>query len=338
MPVKPLLPHLAGLRVQILRRIGDLLPAGEPYALVDFPNYPNVGDSAIYLGQLECLRALHRPPPRYTCDFRSHDPAVMRSRIGRGPILLTGGGSFGDLWPTGQAFRESILREFRDNPIVQLPQTLYFRERASLEQARRVVNAHSNFTLLVRDARSLELARNEFNVPAFLCPDMAFCLGPLARPRLPLHDVLWLARGDKESAITVPPYTAHRADWSAEQPSPLRDLSWRLSSATHHPLAGKFARAILVRMYEPLARQRLRRGLELLATARVVITDRLHGHVLSMLLGIPHVVVDNSYGKLSAFHEAWTAGVEVVHLANSAEGAWVLARELAGSIGEVARA
>jgi pyruvyl transferase EpsO len=50
---------------------------------------------------------------------------------------------------------------------------------------------------------------------------------------------------------------------------------------------------------------RLARGIALLASARTVITDRLHGHILSFLLGLPHVVLDNSYGKTSGFMKAW---------------------------------
>ena len=38
-----------------------------------------------------------------------------------------------------------------------------------------------------------------------------------------------------------------------------------------------------------------------------MVTDRLHAHILSLLLDIPHVVLDNSYGKVGGFVDAWTA-------------------------------
>ena len=50
---------------------------------------------------------------------------------------------------------------------------------------------------------------------------------------------------------------------------------------------------------------RFHRGLEILGRGRGVVTDRLHGHILSSLMGIPHVALDNSYGKLSAFMDTW---------------------------------
>jgi pyruvyl transferase EpsO len=64
----------------------------------------------------------------------------------------------------------------------------------------------------------------------------------------------------------------------------------------------------------------------------VVITDRLHAHILSLLLGIPHAVLDNSYGKVGRFLAAWTGGAAGVHRASSSEDAerWVGA-QLAGA-------
>ena len=35
-------------------------------------------------------------------------------------------------------------------------------------------------------------------------------------------------------------------------------------------------------------------------------SDRLHAHILCLLMGIPHVLLDNTYGKVRSFHETWT--------------------------------
>jgi exopolysaccharide biosynthesis predicted pyruvyltransferase EpsI len=74
----------------------------------------------------------------------------------------------------------------------------------------------------------------------------------------------------------------------------------------------------------------VRLGLDLLAEAPVVVTDRLHAHILCLLIGVPHVVVDTGYGKLRAFVDAWTAGHPRVRLARDAGEAEAAAIELAG--------
>src|SRR3546814_17237088 len=56
-----------------------------------------------------------------------------------------------------------------------------------------------------------------------------------------------------------------------------------------------------------LAEWRFKRGLAMLAAGELVVTDRLHAHILSLLLDIPHVLLDNSYGKVAGFADQWTA-------------------------------
>jgi pyruvyl transferase EpsO len=77
-----------------------------------------------------------------------------------------------------------------------------------------------------------------------------------------------------------------------------------------------------------VAADRLGRGCATLAEGRVVITDRLHAHILCLLLGIPSVIIDNSYGKLRNFYDTWTRGNELAALADGPEQAVSLAMEL----------
>jgi pyruvyl transferase EpsO len=41
-----------------------------------------------------------------------------------------------------------------------------------------------------------------------------------------------------------------------------------------------------------------------------VITTRLHGHILSTLLGIPHIFPPGPYRKMESFFHTWTNDVE----------------------------
>ena len=70
----------------------------------------------------------------------------------------------------------------------------------------------------------------------------------------------------------------------------------------------------------------LSRALTLLSLGRLVITDRLHAHILCMLLGIPHILLNNLMGKNWNFYETWTRGSPLCRLETNAEQAWTLAR------------
>jgi pyruvyl transferase EpsO len=317
------------------KTLRSLLRTGDRCALLDYPGYANVGDSAIWLGERACLDRLGIVVT-YTCDASTYSEERLRSQVGAGPILLTGGGNLGDLWPRHQELREAVIRAFPRNKIIQLPQTLWFEKQVSLARARTAFNSHSDLTILVRDQRSRELAQSEFRATALLCPDMAFALGPLPRSGDPDQDILCLLRQDIESigaTSRAEELRSESVDWLTDQPSVRLRLNRFLVEQQHrHPRFYNWAAPALAapraRLWQGLALERVQRGCALLSRGEVVITDRLHGHILSLLLGIPHVVLDNSYGKISSFYETWTRTSELAHWAETRAEAAALARDL----------
>ena len=167
-------------------------------ALVGFPDSSNVGDSAIWMGELAWLRDAG-VRVAYRCHERDYDANILAQRSPNGLILLHGGGNLGDLWPRLQRLREKVIQDFPQRSIVQLPQTIHFGDRGALEQARAVFDDHPDLTIMVRDTTSFDFARREFRCRTELCPDMAFYLGALSSGRVKDVDVLWLRRTDLEA-------------------------------------------------------------------------------------------------------------------------------------------
>jgi exopolysaccharide biosynthesis predicted pyruvyltransferase EpsI len=313
-----------GLVGSLLDRIdhvlGPLLPPGTRCALLDFPNHPNVGDSAIWLGERRWL-GRRGAEVVYACDLETCSREQLAARLGGGTILLHGGGNLGDFWYAHQQFREQVIQDFPDNPIIQLPQTIHFLDDWALGEARRVFNGHKDLTLLCRDRRSLDIARTQFGAASALCPDMAFALGPLRRPGPPETEVVWLARTDAESsggAVPAAEPGVRRTDWLDEAPTAAGQRTRALTAAFwEDPTDLPAVVDGLMETQDPLAQERLARGCRTLSAGEVVVTDRLHGHILCLLLGIPHVLLDNNYGKVRGFHEAWTRGCPLTRWADS---------------------
>jgi len=301
---------LIGSLGQAIERVLDpLVPRGSHCALLDFPAYPNVGDSAIWLGERAYLR---RRGVRvvYTCQQSSYSAPQLARRLRDGIILIQGGGNVGDVWPHHQRLRERVLADFPRARIIQLPQTIHFQDPANLARARAVFERHARFTLLVRDHPSLALARDGLGTPGVLCPDMALALGPLPARRRPVRDIVWLARTDCEGrGLPMPPLSPNeeRADWLFERPSLVQRVSQgQVKRVSRHPRLLGWTAGLTARLYDAEARQRLARGRSLLARGRVVVTDRLHGHILALLAGTPHVISDTAMGKVGDFFQAWT--------------------------------
>jgi len=69
---------------------------------------------------------------------------------------------------------------------------------------------------------------------------------------------------------------------------------------------------------EDLGYARFYSGLEFVSRGRVVVTNRLHGHIFCLLSDIPHVIMDSIYGKVFNAHEAWTKNASFVEVAATA--------------------
>lgn len=315
------------LQGRIDESLAPLLSDG-PVALVDYPDHANVGDSAIWLGETAWLRARDLTPA-YVSTIRAHDHGALAAAVPAGTILLHGGGNFGTLWKAHQDFRLAMLERFPNRPVVQLPQSIFFDDAAAIAACARAIERHGKFTLCVRDEPSLEFARRHFPCETLLVPDMAFAIGPLARQPA-AADIFCLLRTDHEKTgpheSRLGPPRAITGDWLEDDRGALRRtaIGTRLLTLTNPPNMAR------VRHYERQALSRLRRGVAQLSQGRVVITDRLHGHILSTLLGIPHVALDNSYRKIGNFIDAWTGRVDILRTATSLDEAAAEAAELLG--------
>jgi len=289
-----------------------------PYALVDFPNHSNVGDSAIWAGEIAYFRRHAPRPPSYVCSLADFSMENLLSRCPEGTIFIHGGGNFGDVWPHHQAFRNRLLELAPGRQVVQLPQSIHFSSPEKLDEAARAIERHGRFTLFVRDKESLELAREHFPCETILCPDMAFFIGPIDRPRRPELDVLCLLRTDVERVelgdATPSGPNLRIADWLDE---PKLGLNVAKAWGALSGAAGGGPSALRLGMFNAAAEARVRRGARLLSSGRTVVTDRLHTHIISLLLGIPHAVLDNSYGKVSRFMSCWTSASTLTHRCDS---------------------
>jgi exopolysaccharide biosynthesis predicted pyruvyltransferase EpsI len=333
---RDLIPSLSKAIDSVLR---PLMAGVRLCALLDFPDYPNVGDSAIWLGERAYLRRASVPVV-YAADYSFFSSDELTTRLKDGVILLHGGGNLGDLWPVLQEFREKVIAAFPDRRIIQLPQTIHFQEISNLRRAKAVFNEHPDLTILVRDVCSLELARNEFRAQSVLCPDMAFSLEPFHRPQesSTQTEIVWLSRSDIESrgySVSPAALGVEILDWLSDDPSMfLKVHNFLKREIGNHLVCFRMLSPLMTReytrlgIYDRLAGQRLNRGCRILGKAKVVITDRLHGHILSLLLRIPHVLLDNSYGKLSNFYGTWTKGSDLAVWVDSAEEALAQAKAL----------
>jgi pyruvyl transferase EpsO len=306
---------IARLQDMIDDCLRDDLASDQPLAILDFPDIRNCGDSAIWLGEMAYLASRGRRPA-YVSRMRDFSPEALDRAVPEGPIFIHGGGNFGDLWVSHQDFREYVLERFPHRRIIQFPQSIHYRSEERIEQTARAIARHRNFLLLVRDQESKDFAERHFDCEVRLCPDMAFWVGAV-EPDAAEFPVLAMLRADLEKTGEVDRSTYPGLpieDWITESARRVRVS--KAAGAASAFLALKPAEMRL-RKLDAAAHNRFRRGIRQISRGRAIVTDRLHVHICSLLIGRPHAVLDNSYGKIGRFMAAFSGDTELAYRASS---------------------
>ncbi|MCJ7996442.1 polysaccharide pyruvyl transferase family protein [Rhizobium cremeum] len=325
-------------RSELIRKLQDktddclkeFIRPDEPLAILDFPDIKNCGDSAIWLGEIAYLKNRHGKIPSYVSRIEDFSESELKRVAPTGPIFIHGGGNFGDIWVSHQDFRERILDMFPDRQIIQFPQSIHYKSEQRILESARAIGRHKNFVLLVRDEESLHFSQKHFDCRVQLCPDMAFCIGEVT-PDAPQFPVLAMLRQDKEQVGTVD-YSIYpeipKEDWITESRRKVR-IAKALGAAS--ALLRLRPSELAFRKLDAAAQNRFNRGIRQISRGRAIVTDRLHVHICSLLIGRPHAVLDNSYGKIQRFMNAFSGGTDLSYRATSLDDgvAWAKAQAAA---------
>jgi exopolysaccharide biosynthesis predicted pyruvyltransferase EpsI len=319
-----------------------LIRRDAPVALVDFPEAVNCGYHANWLGEKQLLSELG-VTPAYMCSARTYDRAAMASALRSGTILLHGGGIFGDRFPQAHEFRMRVLEEFPENPAILLPTQITFFDTEYLQRSAARLAGRQNLTIFARAVVAEHMFERYFGKIARieLAPDMAFMLGRQPRNVAPVTDIVWVARTDQERSSEQTEAAARLASQPAEKytlpafddgveihavvkqrPPTVLLTDWSSLVFDNHD--ARLAYAALG--FDAQSWVRFSRALHVLSLGRIVITDRLHGHIFCLMLGIPHVLLNDDAGKNWTFYETWSRQSGLCRLARTPADAWSLAR------------
>ncbi|BFZ00853.1 hypothetical protein BsWGS_03892 [Bradybaena similaris] len=297
----------------------DLIGNATHVMLIVMEVLENKGDPALAAGEVLLLEALNKTIVFHcSTSFCKQNLSLEKAKevskrypMGDLSILMHGGGNLVG-YPYIDRIRRRFLDAFPERQFIQFSQSIWLHGNYTrdLEFARETYSNRTNLVMLLRDRQSLEIAKENFKgVKLILAPDMAFCIGMKPRQMPPLYDIVWLQRDDNEKLHYDFPkipddITVDVGDW----------FRWRTNTG-NRTLENVFLYAAA--------------GLQFLQRGRVVVTERLHGHILTMFLGIPHVLLDNPpYLKLSSFHRTWTQGLDNTILVSNASLAMDAALEL----------
>ncbi|KAK6590512.1 hypothetical protein RS030_152325 [Cryptosporidium xiaoi] len=287
-------------------------------------------------------------------------------------IFITGGGNIGDLWPKYEAERKEVVERFKEFEKVIFPQSVTVMNDEKFDSDYLFING--KLTIFLRDLFSFhyiekiikkketKLGYEIYNTKIFLTPDIVTSLIILNNVK-PLSmkmksystDIVWLNREDRESErrnnteilFSYGNSSIIIGDWTNYLPtryfigvamgrkrfeSYISGHSFDLLKwASNNNITSENNFEIFSL---GISLERFCRGLEFILQGKVLITDRLHGHIFSSLLNKKQVLIDTKYNKMKNYYNTWSFPIdrEYIKFADSKKNALDFAVELLKSV------
>lgn len=302
----------------------QLLPLiNHDYVLYGLPYMTNIGDTLIWEGTLEFLKKVPYKC-KGVCGYREYPTEdAAKDNI----VLIRGGGYFGDLWSSSWQCVLEGIRRYKNNKVIILPMSICYNDESKREADAEYLAEFKDLTICARDENSFEYAKKYFKNKVLLIPDMAFCIQRSFLDRwcvAPSDKVLLLKRRDKELVtddIEIPEIDVEVHDWPTMESKTVvearleRIVNKLVKAQRKWPQMKSIFKKLEDGMYYWFYRkQMISRGVSFVSSYSRIYTTRLHGLILSFLLGKEVYAIDNSYGKVSGCYDTWLKDVEGVSM------------------------
>ena len=270
--------------------------------LVMTPEHGNLGDHAIAQAEIELLQKAGIDYVEITdAQLAKLNRLNALSLMNGSPIMITGGGNMGTLWPNVELMQQRIVQQNPKSQICILPNTIFYEDsdwgRQEFEKSALVYNSHANLCVYARESSSYEVMTKAYSTVK-LIPDMVLSLHPELEIKKRQGCLLCL-RSDKEKTRTP------------EQENHLREQARTLFGDAVKDVDMIVEGTILPNQRE----QALQKQFELFTGAKLVITDRLHGMIFCAVTGTPCIVVNSKSPKVRGCYE-WIKNLDYICFAD----------------------
>ncbi len=265
-----------------------------PVYIFNTPNYFNLGDHAIYVAERLLLEKLFGKRIIGVSDevLDLYKDKIIDIIPQDSIIFFTGGGNIGTLWLFVEERLRWLVNNFRKNKIICFPNTAYYDNNLSgnleLNKSISCFTKHKNILFCWREQYSAQFFKDKFfNLSFIVAPDMAFYLAlfyknflyKLYSKQTKCVNVLIMLRNDREQVFSNKTVVADLKSAFMIQFSDMADVNKKIYT------------------YQQSVRE-IKRKLTEIASAKIVITDRLHGIIFSLLVGTPCLVVNSLSHKI----------------------------------------
>lgn len=288
----------------------EIKTKSDPWIIANVPNHGNLGDQAILMGEYKFFKDIDKDRDIIELDDdytrRIFWVKMYSFILKKKPIFITGGGFLGTTWPEEGKRVKNIIKSFKNNKIIIMPQTIFYKDtdfgKKIKEEDIKVFNDHKDLTIYVREKFSYDMYKDVFNCKIIVAPDMVTYLEPMKKEGS--QGLIYCMRSDIEKLLsdkdsiyiekTIKKYFKEneitKTDTVIDDTFYTRD---------------KREKAVIEKISD-------------MSKSRLVITDRLHGMMFSILAQTPCIVFYNANYKIKGVYE-WVKNNDYIFLVEDIE-------------------
>ncbi|MCM1425822.1 MAG: polysaccharide pyruvyl transferase family protein [Eubacterium sp.] len=273
--------------------------------LIGTPDHYNIGDHIItyatcvflqdIVPEIEIIEISMKEFPRKLPELQKN---IRQDDI----LILQGGGNMGNIYWRNERIRREIIKRFYNNKIIIFPETIYYTKdcegTADLAISQSIYEKAAKLVICAREKVSYEIMNEVYPWnTVILVPDMVCYLEPnisVSREKVKLF-----YRSDLEKSIS------EALKQKIEEFLKDRKLDYEYKDMMHlgKGYIGKANRDRIVW-----------NKIKEIAGAKLVITDRLHAMILSVITGTPCLVIAEYNHKIESAYYTWFETVPYIVL------------------------
>lgn len=283
------------------------------------PSHNNLGD----LAQGVCIRRwIRKHYPKYECVEIETNALVntrfsLINRLKRlyntdDFIVFQSGYTTTDLGGYADEMHRAVIQALPNAHMLMMPQTVFFEKEENRKRTSKVYDSARNMLFLARDKISYGLAKEMFNqLQIEMFPDIVTTLIGKYSFRSKREGIIFCCRDDGEKY------------YSDNEIYTLMDKCKEICKVDKTDTTKKGKRAKIVRDAEQL----IFKEVEKYSKYKVMITDRYHGTILSLVAGTPVIIIKTTDHKVVTGAE-WFCGIydDYVYLVQDLEEAYERAK------------
>lgn len=258
---------------------------------LDVPIHPNMGDLAQYYCIKEWMEKYYSEYEIIEIDAdviitaTKYFKTLLKKMSKEDLIMFQSGYCTQDLGGYHDEVHRIVVDNVKEAEIIMLPQTIFYK---NMENARRTANSYKNnknLTILARDVKSFEYAKELFPFNRVkLCPDFVTSqIGKMSvLPKEKRNGILLCCRNDSEKY------------YSDEQISNLKEKLEDIDKVTIFDTTVQCDFSQLKNNIKGYVEEMIKE----FSNYRVVITDRYHGTIFSLIAGTPVIVIKTNDHKV----------------------------------------